>query len=155
MTDILYHGNDVVAGLLNLICKLWKPVIPELIWKTKSFINTGMLCEQWGATQCFRACSFFQLSEWNWRAKRDRHRHRCRLSSLSFYIQRLQKHQHLREREREIERGRTGMTGTGCVLTAVSFMRPVTISSCFKIRETERGEMGRNREFYSCKVCEV
>ncbi len=48
------------------------------------------------------------------------------------------------------------MTGTGRVLTAVSFMGPVTISSCSEIRETEReGEMGRNREFCSRKVYEV
>lgn len=60
-----------------------------------------------------------------------------------------------RERETERERGRAGMTGTGRVLTAVSFMGPVTISSCSEIREIERGEMGRNREFYSCKVYEV
>ncbi len=36
------------------------------------------------------------------------------------------------------ERERAGMTGTGRVLTAVSFMGPVTISSCSEIRETER-----------------
>lgn len=48
------------------------------------------------------------------------------------------------------------MTGTGRVLTAVSFMGPVTISSCSEIRETERErEMGRNREFSSRKVYEV
>jgi len=51
------------------------------------------------------------------------------------------------------ERERAGMTGTGRVLTAVSFMGPVTISSCSEIRETERE--GEKQRICSHKVYEV
>ncbi len=51
------------------------------------------------------------------------------------------------------ERERAGMTGTGRVLTAVSFMGPVTISSCSEIRETEREERWEETENYVLVKC--
>lgn len=44
------------------------------------------------------------------------------------------------------------MTGAARVLTAVSFMGPVTISSCSEIRETQRRRDGKKFEKYSHSI---